>query len=170
MVPRAGIEPATCPLGGGRAIHCATGACHGNSNGGHSTREPVLKPRARADPHRCSRGVASRSRIEAEAVGRRRVDSTVVLQLAPRKTPQSARSRSFGASSGRRCFLPGQRNADFGLQQHVPHLKEFTPFRVGRVIRRQHGGVRSRGGQGVVRLMHGSAGAAGQQQSTAKET
>ena len=26
MVPRAGIEPATCPLGGGRAIHCATEA------------------------------------------------------------------------------------------------------------------------------------------------
>jgi len=26
LVPRAGIEPATCPLGGGRAIHCATGA------------------------------------------------------------------------------------------------------------------------------------------------
>jgi hypothetical protein len=26
MVPRAGVEPATCPLGGGRAIHCAIGA------------------------------------------------------------------------------------------------------------------------------------------------
>lgn len=25
-MPRAGIEPATFPLGGGRAIHCATGA------------------------------------------------------------------------------------------------------------------------------------------------
>ena len=26
LAPRAGIEPATCPLGGDRAIHCATGA------------------------------------------------------------------------------------------------------------------------------------------------
>jgi hypothetical protein len=26
MVPQGGVEPPTCPLGGGRAIHCATGA------------------------------------------------------------------------------------------------------------------------------------------------
>lgn len=27
MAPRAGLEPATYPLGGDRAILCATGAC-----------------------------------------------------------------------------------------------------------------------------------------------
>ena len=26
LAPRTGIEPVTCPLGGGRAIHCATEA------------------------------------------------------------------------------------------------------------------------------------------------
>lgn len=26
LVPRGGFEPPTCPLGGDRAIHCATGA------------------------------------------------------------------------------------------------------------------------------------------------
>jgi hypothetical protein len=26
LVPRIGVEPMTCPLGGGRAIHCATEA------------------------------------------------------------------------------------------------------------------------------------------------
>jgi hypothetical protein len=29
MVPRGGFEPPTCPLGGDRAIHCATGAERG---------------------------------------------------------------------------------------------------------------------------------------------
>ena len=27
-MPRRGFEPLTCPLGGDRAIHCATGANH----------------------------------------------------------------------------------------------------------------------------------------------
>ncbi len=39
MVPRAGIEPATCPLGGGRAIHCTTEALigYGLREAGHIT-------------------------------------------------------------------------------------------------------------------------------------
>jgi hypothetical protein len=51
-MPRAGIEPATCPLGGGRAIHCATEAGYGNLEGCYHLLPRVGLEPTRSCPHR----------------------------------------------------------------------------------------------------------------------